>query len=197
MEWIWNKISALIPRSPLAAAILLIFLGNVLIWIVDLIEALNKGWSLFGMFAFQPVLMPLFLAFIVIGIAVIGVVAVIESKVKDWMNKRRQIRPTHAHVATLEEDFHAIHDTLKRHYSDGFGINILSATISPRYRIDANQIHTTLLRLDVPTIPVGIDHAVRQSILLQLIEFSRRSDLIGARTFMKEQSTISQPAESA
>ena len=196
MEWISNKISALVPRSVLTVVIIVVLVGNALIWIVELIDALQQGWSLLGEFAFQPIALPLFLVCGVFGIAVIGVVAVIEPKAKDWLNKKRQNGLTHERQASLEKEFNAIHDTLKRHYSDGFGINILSAVISPRYRIDANQIHTALRRLDVPAIPSGTNHAGRQLILLQLIEFSRRSDLTGARAFMKEQSAIAQPAGS-
>ena len=197
MEWISNKISALVPRSVLTVVIIFLLVGNALIWIVEFIDALQRGWSLLGEFAFQPIALPLFLVCGVFSVAIIGVVAVIEPKAKDWLNKKRQNGLTHEHQASPEEEFHAIHDTLKRHYSDGFGINILSAVISPRYRIDSNQIRTTLQRLDVPRIPVGIDHGVRQHVILQLIEFSRRSDLTGARAFMKEQSAILQPAESA
>lgn len=197
MRWIQNKANELVPRSLLTVALVVYFLGSAVMWVVQLIDALNQGWEWVDEFAFQPVTLPLFVVYLVSGAAVIGIIAVIEPKAKDLLQGKRQRGLPEKLTATPEQEFQEIHGTLRRHYSDGFGINVISAVISPRYRIDANQIHTTLLRLDVPTIPVGIHHAVRQSILLQLIEFSRRSDLIGARGFMEEQSAISQPAESA
>lgn len=153
-------------------------LGSALIWVIELIDAFERGWKLVGEFALQPVTIPLFVFWLVAGAGVIGIVAIVEP----WAGARRS--RTDNDVLTSGNEFNALCGTLRRHYSHGYGINVFSALFSPEYRIDAFHIYTTLEQLNISTIPVDIEHKQRQEILLQLIDLSGRSDVEAAIAYM-------------